>query len=320
MAILLREAEVRALVSMPEMVDAVEQCFRKMAAGESGLIPRRRLIGPSGTFHLMAGSLTGSAYVAFKAYTATASGVRFLVGLFDLDDGRLLALMEGDWLGRLRTGAATGVAVKHLAFPGSKVLGIVGAGKQAFTQVLAVNTVCQLTEVKVASRTAESAWQLCQLLDEEGITAKPVASVREACLGSDVVVTATTSRDPVISRAWLEPHALVAAVGSNWHHRREVDDDTVRDAELIVVDSLEQAKVEAGDLIIPMANGVRRWSDVVELAEVVGGRVSRPNDGIVLFKSVGLGTEDAAAAVLVYRKAVEAGYGEEIGLCENLLP
>jgi alanine dehydrogenase len=320
MALLLREDDVRSLLTMDEVIEVVEDSFRQMAEGRAGLIPRRRLMAPSGTFHLMAGSLLEGGYVAFKAYTATASGVRFLVGLYSFEGGELLALIEADWLGRMRTGAATGVAVKHLTGPGPVVLGVVGAGRQAFTQVLAVAAVRRLAGVRVASRRLERAQRMCQLLESSGIAAQAVASAQEACQGADVVVTATTSRDPVVFGRWLQPSTMVAAVGSNWPNRREVDDEVVRAAALIVVDSLEQARIEAGDLIIPAARGIRGWEGVVELAEVVAGRVARPPDGCILFKSVGLGTEDAAAAALVFRKAVEAGLGEQIRLFGQLLP
>lgn len=320
MTILLREDDVRALLTMHEAIEAVEDAFRQMAMGKAGLIPRRRLMAPSGSFHLMAGSLLEGGYVAFKAYTATAAGVRFLVGLYNFADGSLLALMEADWLGRLRTGAATGVAIKHLAPPGPLVLGVVGAGRQAFTQVLAAAAVRSLADVRVASRRPESAQGMCRLLEAEGISARAVASAKEACQGASAVVTATTSREPVIFRRWLQADCLVAAVGSNWHHRREVDDEVVQSAALMVVDSLEQARMEAGDLVIPIERGIRNWDEVVELAEVVVGRVQRPPQGLTLFKSVGLGIEDAAAAAVVYRKAVQQGRGEQISIFETLLP
>ncbi len=320
MALLLREKDIKALLSMHEVIEAVEHSFRQMAAGRAGLIPRRRLTTATASFHLMAGSLEEEGCAAFKAYTATPAGVRFLVGLYSLEDGALLALMEADWLGRMRTGAATAVAVKHLADGRPLTLGIVGAGRQAFTQVLAIAAVRPLAEVRVASRSVERARGMCSLLRSEGILARAVTSAREACQGADVVVTATTARDPVVLGQWLEPRAVVAAVGSNWAHRREVDDQLVASAVLIVADSLEQARLEAGDLIIPIERGIRSWEEVVELADVVAGRVQRPREGTVLFKSVGLGTEDAAAAALAYRKALQAGLGEEVRVFERLLP
>jgi len=314
--LLLRENDVRALVTMGDVIDALESAFREWDAGRADNQPRRRVRG--GVFlATMSAALPAEGLIGLKAYTAGAGGTRFWVHLYDAASGKARAVVEADYLGRLRTGAASGIATRYLARPQAAVLTLFGAGTQALTQVLAVAAVRPLREVRVVTRNPvrrdafmaelRSAWN--------GAEVRPVDSPQEALGGADVVTTITSAAAPLFPGTWLEPGQHVNAAGSNWPTRRELDADAVAVASPLVADDVAAARVEAGDLLLAEAEGRLRWSDVRSLREVVAGRVARTDDQAVsLFKSVGLALEDVAAAALVLKRAEQQGVGERIPL------
>src|SRR5262245_48212379 len=235
-----------------------------------------------------------------KSYAAVPSGTRFVVALFDTAAGELAAVIEADQLGRLRTGAASGVAAKHLARAGAASLGVIGCGFQAETQVQCIRAAVPTIERVVAyCRSEERLEAFCERVDAE-----PAESHREAA-AEDVVVTVTSSRDPVLRGEWLEPGALVCAVGANHPSRRELDNVVLERAAFVCCDSVEQARIESGDLIEPVASGALDWLEVHELQEVVAGELrGRATDAdIVLFKSNGLAAWDVAIGVEALRLA-----------------
>jgi ornithine cyclodeaminase/alanine dehydrogenase-like protein (mu-crystallin family) len=228
----------------------------------------------------------------------------------------LLAMMEADTLGRLRTGAASAVATRCLARPHAGAVGIIGTGAQARTQIEAIARVRPVALVKAYSRTESRreafAEEMVQRLGAEVVA---VDSAEEAVRDVDIIVTITSAREPVLRGAWLPPGVHINAAGSNAANRRELDSEAVARAGRIVVDSREQAMIEAGDLLAPIGEGRLSWEQVTELGEVVAGTVPgrRANDEITLFKSLGIALEDVATMHLVYTRAMAEGIGEKIG-------
>lgn len=321
MTLLLREADVRQVLTMPDAIDALEIAFREWGNGTAQNTPRQRITLNKGVLHLLAGAIPALDAIGFKAYTAAPGGVRFSVNLYSATTGELLAIMEADWLGRMRTGAASGLATKYLARDGATTMGMIGAGGQAETQVLAMAAVRQLEHVRVFGRNRQRLEAFCErLAAQTGLTIEPAASPEEAIRGVDIAVTATNAQHPVLEGDWLKPGAHLNAMGSNWHNRREIDDTAVTDADLIVADSVQQAHIEAGDLIIPASTGKLNWQRVQELHAIVAGKApgrERP-DAITLFESLGVGLEDVAVGARVYQLAREQGLGVEVPIFTHM--
>jgi ornithine cyclodeaminase/alanine dehydrogenase-like protein (mu-crystallin family) len=305
----LTESEVAELVTPADAVEVVDACFGRLASGEVVNAPRRRLSLQEGTLADMAASDLELGLAGGKLYAATPEGAVFVVCIFETDGPRLAAVVEADHLGRLRTGAASAVAARYLAGRDARTLGILGCGWQAEMQVACIRSALPGVEEVVAyCRTPERLADFCELVD-----ATPAESHREA--GSqDVVVTVTTSRDPVLRGEWLPAGALVAAVGANHPSRRELDNAVLERASFVCCDSLEQSRIESGDLIEPVAAGVLDWLEVHELQEVVAREVQgrQSSSDIVVFKSNGLAAWDLALGAEVLRRARSAGIGREV--------
>jgi ornithine cyclodeaminase/alanine dehydrogenase-like protein (mu-crystallin family) len=295
----LREDDVRRLLPMKEAVAVMRQMFESLAAGEAANQPRRRLVTPTGVvLHSLAGWWKG--YVGTKVYvTHVQHGAHFLVWLCDATMARPLALLEANALGQIRTGAASGYATDLMAPQDVRTLGVIGAGFQAWTQVEAVLAVRAIEEVRVYSRSGEKRTRFAgQVTEVLKVTAKAVDSAEAAVRGADVVATATWAKDPVLEAGWVKPGAHINAVGSNQANRRELPGDLVARARWIAVDNLEQARLEAGDLLLA---GNLDHMPVVELA--AWGTRRREAHDLTIFKSIGLGVEDVAVAAHVYEKA-----------------
>jgi ornithine cyclodeaminase/alanine dehydrogenase len=305
----LSESDVTELIEPAAAVDAVEACFRRMAAGEVEIAPRRRLRLPEGSLADMAAADNGLGLSGGKLYAATSQGTTFVVCLFDSETSELVAVIEADRLGQLRTGAASGVAARHLAQTGVRTLGVLGCGHQAETQVACVRAAVPSIERVVAyCRTPEKLAAFC-----ERMGAEPGESHRDAA-ENDVVVTITSSRDPVVRGEWLAPGALVVGAGANVVSRRELDNAVLERASFVCCDWIEQAKLESGDLVEPVQAGVLDWLEVHELHEVVAGEISgRQSDAdIVVFKSNGLAAWDVALGAEAVRLGRERGVGTEL--------
>jgi len=319
MALLLRDEHVRSLLEISETIDALEQAFTALSHGNATNRPRLRMIQNTGVLHVLAASYAGGGVLGLKTFTVFRQGVRSVVLLFSNADGRLLALVEADWLGRVRTGATSGLATRHLAVPGASHVGLIGAGRQAETQLLAVCAVRPIRTVAVYSRRLPQNEEFCRRMTEQlQIAVVPAASAREAVEEADVVITATTAGEPVFAGEWLKPGCHVNTIGSNWAKRREIDEETLQRASLIVTDSVEQARVEAGDLVIPANAGSLDWESVWELADVVAGDGPQRNSSydITVYKAVGAALEDITVASCAYLRARERGVGEEIDMLE----
>jgi ornithine cyclodeaminase/alanine dehydrogenase-like protein (mu-crystallin family) len=317
MTLILREADVRRLLTMPAAVQAVERAFAQLAAGTATNMPRSRVVLPQarGVLHVLTAAAPEQGYLGYKAYTAFRTGVRFVVMLYSSEDGRLLAQIEADWLGQMRTGAASGVATARMARAEANLVGLIGTGDQARTQLMAMCAVRKVKVARVYGRDAARRAAFCREMQALlGIDVRPVESAEAAVREAEILATATTAREPVVRGEWLPAGTHVNAMGSNWSDRRELDGAAVARAALVAVDDTAQARVEAGDLLLAAAEGRFDLARMVPLADVVSGR--RPGrerpDAVTLFKSLGIGLEDVAVAGQVYQLAREQGIGEEL--------
>jgi ornithine cyclodeaminase/alanine dehydrogenase-like protein (mu-crystallin family) len=310
--LLLAEDDVRRLLTMDVALDAVESGLKKLALDEAENVPRTRCRTDHVMLHVMSAAAKGVGFLGYKVYTTSKQGARFHVGLFDGRTGELVALIEADYMGQMRTGAASGVATKQLAKPQAASVGIYGAGKQARTQLQAVCAVRPIERVAVFSRSEDSRRRFADEMSQKcGVEVVPVDRPELAARGQEIVITATSAIEPVLRGEWLEDGTHLNVVGSNFLSKAEIDVATVRRATRIVVDSKEQCKLEAGDLVPAVEAGVLHWSDVVELGAVLAGQApgrGGPAD-VTLFKSVGLAIEDVATAARVYAAAKEQGVG-----------
>nr|WP_290666112.1 ornithine cyclodeaminase family protein [Ardenticatena sp.] len=312
---LLREADIHALVDIRDALDVVEASFLEQARGTGINQPRRRVRQPNGILHLMGAALVERGYWGFKAYTTTREGVRFTVNLYDLTSGALLAIIEADRLGQLRTGAASGVATKYLARPDASVLALFGAGYQAETQLEAIAQVRHLREVRLFSRTPERREAFATRMRERlGIAVQAVASPEEALDGADIITTITNAREPLFDGRLIPVGAHINAAGSNAAIRAELDHHAIRRADAIFVDDVPQARFESGDLVQAYQRNALAWERVRPLADVVAGLTPGRTtpDAITLFESQGIALWDVALAALVYERACEQNAGQEV--------
>lgn len=313
----LTEADVGRLLDMPTAVSVVEEAFRRWSAGEAHNVPRSRTTAPGIVLHTMSASAAYLGVVGWKTYTTTKSGAQFLVGIYAQEDGRLLALIEANRLGQMRTGATTAVAASSMALLDAAEVGLFGAGFQAETQLAALACVRPLREVFVYARNESKRADFCRRVSKQlGINVQPVDRPSEAAEDLPIVVTATNASTPVFDGSWLAEGAFVAAIGSNWQQRAEIDAHTVERASNIVCDSVEACRGEAGDFVDAMERGIFDWTRAVNLSEVVAGRAvgrSRPGS-ITLFKSVGLALEDVALGAKLCQLAAGAGVGRTLAM------
>jgi len=305
----LTEQDVAELLSPTDAVDVIEGCFRRMAAGSVENRPRYRLGLERGALAVMAAADLELGYAGAKVYAGFRDGARFAVLLFRADSPELVAVLDADKLGQLRTGAASGVAARHLAASGARSLGVIGCGWQAESQVACIRAALpDLERVVAFCRTEERLRAFCEKHDAE-----PGESHRDPA-ECDVVVTVTGSPDPVLRGEWLRAGVLVCAVGANDGRRRELDNVVLERAAFVCCDSREDARLESADLIEPVESGVLDWLEVHELQEVVAGEVSgrQSDDDIVVFKSNGLAAWDVAVAAAAVERARDAGAGREV--------
>ncbi|HKC19245.1 MAG TPA: ornithine cyclodeaminase family protein [Candidatus Dormibacteraeota bacterium] len=315
MALILRESDVQELIEMDEVISAVEAAMRELGEGDAHNEPRRRAFFPGGLLNSMFAAYPGGNVSGVKAYTVANGHVRFLVVLFG-SDGSLEALVEADFMGAYRTGAATAVAARALGVAGPAKVALIGAGWQAGTQALALSRTLEIDELRIFSRSADKRSIFAAEQEEQlGVHTIAAESAEAAVRGANLVVTVTTSHTPVLEAGWVAPEAMVAAVGSNFRNRAEVPVELVERAQTVVVDQLAAAQLESGDLIQAHEAGKFDWSQAVELSSVVAGHWERPDrPGITLFESHGLAIWDVAAAATVVAAARRRGGYEEVDL------
>lgn len=315
MALFLSEADVRQLLTMDLALRAVESAHQAHASGRAIDIPRQRTRVPTASLHILQGALLDEGVMGYKAYTASREGARFLVHLFDASNGRLLAVIEADFLGMMRTGAAGGVAAKYLAQPEAATVGLIGAGWQAQSQLEALCQVRPIKRVKLFSRNEEKRRLASVDFSKRfGIDVIPVDSAEAAVCDSTIVTTITTSASPVLLGEWLSAGTHINAAGSNALIRRELDEKAVGRADVVCVDSRATALAEAGDLFPALEKGRLHVGQLVELGEIIGGtRPGRANNtSITLFESQGMAIQDLAVAQRLLSLAKAQGIGVEL--------
>ncbi len=309
MALYLSEQDIDGLLTPEDALEAVEGSFRRIAEGVVENVPRRRLRLDGGMLAVMSAADLGLGVAGVKTYAAGRGGASFVIVLFDASTDALLAVIEADRIGQYRTGAASGVAAKYLARQGATSLGVIGAGLQAEMQLRAIRAaVPSIEHVVVYSRTPETREAFAKAHGAEA------AEGAQEAAAQDVVVTITSSKDPVLRGDWLRAGALVCAAGANRPQARELDNTVLQRAAFVCCDSVDDAKIESGDLIEPVQQGVLDWLEVHELSEVVAGQVQgrQSDDDIVVFKSNGIAAWDLAIGALAVERARERGVGREL--------
>lgn len=288
MTMLLTEQDVKSILKMPMALEAVQDSFRQLQEGSALLHFRQRLhVSGKGYMNYMAAADVGGGYMGLKIYSTSRDGARFLVVLFKVDTGECVALIEADYLGQMRTGAASGVATRFLAREDARVAGIIGTGWQARAQLEAIALVRKLSHVRAHSRDAERREQFAMEMSAHlGIPVVAVATCEEAVRDADIVIASTTSKNPVVEGRWLKAGMHINAIGANLAFKRELDAEAVLRSEVVVADSREQSKLEAGDLIQIFGEDKSKWASVHELGQIVSGVIpGRTNAAqITLFK------------------------------------
>ena len=300
----IKESDVLEFLDMPSCLQALRDAFAEEAKGQANIVPRTRWPFGSVRLNVMGGGERATKRFAVKCYGGGAFHV-----LYYTEGKGLLAIIEANALGAIRTGAASAIASEKMAKPGAGKVALIGTGKQARTQALALHAAGLLKELAVAARDRGKLQAFCeQLAKEMSAPVRAAASVEEAVSGADIVVTATGSAEPVLKQAWLAPGAHVNAMGANAANRREIDADCVLKASLVVTDNIEQAKTEAAEFIDLAKAGRFDWASVTPLHRIVTGpRIAHDGKAHTLFKSLGVGLEDVAAAAIVYDRAVASG-------------
>lgn len=312
MALFLSENDVKQVLTAEMALEAVESAHRDLALGLALDTPRQRSRLPQTVLHILQGALPAQGVIGYKAYTSNKSGNRFLVHLFDAASGQLKAVIEADFLGMMRTGAASGVAAKWLARPDSRVAGVFGSGWQAEGHVRAICAALPIELVKVFGRKADKLQSFCARLSElTGRRVVPAVSAEDAVRDCDLVGTVTTAAQPLFDADWLSPGVHINAAGSNALIRQEISEAAIRRCGLIAVDSLATALAEAGDLLPVLEKGRLHARQMVELGDVIIGRHAGRTDAgqITLFESQGMAIQDLALAKRVLDAALAHGLG-----------
>ena len=313
-ALYLTEADLKPLLDMGEAIACLEAGFRRWGDPDVINLSRRRGF-PSQGIIMMMGAVDGpSGVYGFKTYFPNRLGQPpgFSIALHSFTEGRLLAMMQGQAMSQVRTGAASGLATKLLANPDASVLGIIGTGRQAFAQAQAVCHVRPIRKILVHGRNTEKRDAFAARLETElGVETHSAATARETVEPADIVVTITSSATPVFDGAWLKPGAHVNAAGANNLRRSEIDDAAMARMAVMVTDDREQARIEAGEFVSQADKGLLDWATIVELGDLVTGQAKGREHAsdLTLFKSLGIAFEDVLYAQQLYAAAVKAGVG-----------
>jgi ornithine cyclodeaminase len=311
----LTESDIQKLLTMPLALEAMEQAHKALGEGKAIDIPRQRIHLPVGAQHVLQAAAPELGYIGFKYYYTRPSGRSFYVHLMSIENGTLDAIIEAVWMSMVRTGAASGVATKHLANPDASVLGQIGAGYQGTSQLEAVCQVRRIRTVKVFARNKDKLVAFCNTMSEKtGVEVRPAESAEAAVRGSHIVNVITKSAEPVLKGEWLEPGQHVNAAGSNALTRREIDLAAVKKCDVVTVDGRGTARNESGDLLPAIENGHLRWETLTEIGEVIAkkapGRASAKQ--ITLYESHGMGLQDVWAGATMLKLARERGVGIDL--------
>jgi len=317
MVLFLNEEDVKSILTMADAVKVLEEMFRQQGDGNIINNPRQRVRTKSSMLHYLAGALPHLGVMGYKAYTTHKGGMKFRVFLHDIETGELMSIMEGSYMGMIRTGAVSGVATKFMAREDTRQVGIYGAGWQARGQLAAMCAVRDIKGIKVFSRNKEKRQEFAKFMEELlEVEVTPAVTPEDAATDADCVITATTAFEPVFTSDWLTPGMHINAVGGNFLFKREISENTVSSAGKKVVESVEQCMIEAGEFLPLIEKGKLKWSDLTELGDVVSGKISGRDtkEEITLFKSVGVAVEDIAVAAHIYNIAKKAGIGTSLDM------
>lgn len=317
MALFLREDDVKQVLTMPLALDRVSAAFRYLGMGEAIDLPRERIRLSHVSQQLMQGAVPALNVIGYKHYTNSREASRFLIYLYNAEHGHLDAIIEGNYLGMMRTGAASGVATRHLARADAGVVGLFGTGWQAVGQLRAISLVRTLRQIKVFGRDPDRLARFCERVRMElGVPVEPMASAEDTVRGSDIIVTITSSATPLFNGDWVEPGTHINAAGANSLARRELDESTIARASLIAVDTVPTALREAGDLLPALEKGRIQVRQLVELGAIVAGNAAgraTPTQ-ITVFESQGLATQDLVVGAALVELARTRGLGVELPL------
>lgn len=328
MVLLLSRSDLESILTMEDVMETVEEGFRQFALGnvKMPLRPTIRIEKSNGLLTYMPAYVGGINALAVKVVSIYPDNptyhqlptIQGTVLMNDPETGALLSIMEGGFITAMRTGAVSGLATKYLARRNAKVAGIFGCGVQARTQLIAVNEARKLETVKAYDALPEVSKMFCEEMGRKlGIEMTQAESPEDVVTDSDIIITATVSKEPVFKGDWLESGSHINGVGS--HHGpgwRELDETTIKRAK-VVVDSKEACLKEAGDIIDPIQMGIISQEHIhAELGEIIlGKKEARIDDEeITLFKSVGLALQDAATAIKAYEKAKRLNVGETVSI------
>lgn len=311
----LTEADVARLVTVEDAIAALEEAFAAWRERGTANIPRGRAPLADGTYHLLGAAYEKKRVFGFKSYCAGAGGSAYHAGLYGMDEKRLLALIEFDLAGQLRTGAASGLATRLLANADAATLAVLGCGKQARAQLLAIRAVRPIAAVRVWSRSADKRERFArEMAQATGLAVEAASSAQHCVAQAEIVTTITNSFEPVLASDWLEDGVHVNAAGANAATRREIDRALIARADLCVTDDRAQAMLEAAEFRDAVMADELSWDDVHALGDVATGAVPGRGgrDDVTLFKSLGIALEDVAFAELIYSRAREAGLGRPL--------
>lgn len=321
MPLLLTEADVRTILTMPLALETVETSFRRLGDGAARSHSRRRLLIPGKTIlNYMAAADVAGGYLGLKIYSIARGKARFVIPLFRAETGEMAALIEADYLGQMRTGAASGVAAKAMARVDARTVAIIGTGLQARTQLEALAHARNVERVRAFGRDVPRREKFAKEMTERlGVPVMAAPSAEEAVRGADIVITSTTSKMPVVEGRWIGPGTHISAIGSNFAEKREIDTEAVHRCDVIAADSVEQSKIESGDLIQAFAGDETRWAMVREFADIATGKVPGRTspEQVTLFKSNGIAIEDIVTAGRVYELAQQRQIGRDIPMWQG---
>ena len=311
----LTEKDVKQLLDMPTALELVERALKDRTLGRAIDIPRVRTKIPEGTQHVLQAAAPELGFIGFKYYYVTRSGKSMYVHLMRIENGKLEAIIDAEWMGIMRTGAASGVASKHLAVKHASVLAQIGAGRQGVGQIEAVCKALPIKSVRVYARTRDKLEAWCKTQAEKlGIEVVPAASGAAALKGAHVVNVITKSATPVLPGEWLQPGQHINAAGSNAMNRVELEEAAVKRCDLVTVDSRGTAQNECGDLLAAVEKGMLHWESLTEIGEVIAGRMPGRTSAqqITLYESHGMGIQDIYVAHRLLALARERNVGVDL--------
>ncbi len=324
--LLLSRVEIEGLITVREAIEAVEGAFRAKGLGKAQMPPKSYIYFDryDGDFRVMPAYLEEQGAAGVKIVNAHPLNpkeyglptVMAVIVLLDPKTGAPLAIMDGTWITNIRTGAGGAVAAKYLARRDSRIVAMVGAGVQARTQLISLKEVLDIEEVRVNDISAEKAQQYAEEMGKQlSVNIKAIENTGKAVEGSDIVVTTTPTKKPILMNDWVSEGMHINAIGADAPGKQELDPQILKRAK-IVVDDVEQA-IHGGEVNVPLSKGIIARGDIyADLGEVVAGkkpgRTSR--EEITIFDSTGLAVQDIATDWVVYKKAREAGKGTEVEL------